>query len=214
MIPKLIHQIWIGNTQIPEIWRPHTKSWQRKNPEYQYILWDNSRIKRIDSDDYLSLNVHPAFLCDVFRYKLLSLFGGFYFDVDFDCMKPIDTWGYDFKNIDFFTIDYCGTTQNGLMASGKNSPISKRLYDEIPRHSVSQGNVYGPWWLDRVLKNFEYPENINIFMERKNVIRFLPEWYGASKTVNSTICTGNDVRHSTWYPSKLCPHENIINSQR
>ena len=43
-IPKIIHQIWIGN-KPPPINLMNT--WKEKNPDYEYILWnENEFIKR------------------------------------------------------------------------------------------------------------------------------------------------------------------------
>jgi len=214
MIPKIIHQIWIGDKPLPDIWKPLTKSWKDKNPEYQYILWDEQKLKPLDRYNYLSSKIQPTFVSDIFRYKLLHLFGGFYFDVDFNCLKPIREWEYDFDEIDFFSIEYGGTTQNGLMASSENSPVSQKLYNDIPRDRFLSGDVYGPWWLNKVLKETDHEEDVNIFIEVKNTGKFLPEWHGIPPSGNKNLYTANDSRYSTWYPSKFCPHTNIKNSDK
>ena len=43
MIPKTIHQIWIGPLDPPT---SLMNSWKIKHPDYKYILWDEDKIKR------------------------------------------------------------------------------------------------------------------------------------------------------------------------
>ena len=70
MIPKVIHQIWIGPNPIPEYW---TNTWSQyyleKNPEYQCKLWDN--------DNYLE---------ELNKYPILKMF---YEQLEFYCLRWI-----------------------------------------------------------------------------------------------------------------------------
>ena len=40
-IPKIIHQIWIGPKPRPHILMD---SWRLKNPDFEYILWNEAEI--------------------------------------------------------------------------------------------------------------------------------------------------------------------------
>ena len=42
MIPKIIHQIWIGPKSAPT---KFMDSWREKNPEFTYIRWNEEEIK-------------------------------------------------------------------------------------------------------------------------------------------------------------------------
>ena len=53
MIPKLIHQIWIGDNPLPRVWQDRPETWKQKNPEYVYKLWDNDSIRDIDDEGFL-----------------------------------------------------------------------------------------------------------------------------------------------------------------
>lgn len=129
MIPKIIHQIWIGKDRLPDLWEPFTRTWAINNPDYEYVFWNEDKIRNeIDDNNYLNIDsISTVFISDYFRYKILYQYGGFYFDVDFKCLQPIHKWEYDFMNIDFFCVDYVGTIQNGLMASKINSFINKHM---------------------------------------------------------------------------------------
>jgi mannosyltransferase OCH1-like enzyme len=44
-IPKIIHQLWIGNKPPPI---KFMNSWKEKHPNFEYIFWnENELIKRI-----------------------------------------------------------------------------------------------------------------------------------------------------------------------
>lgn len=85
-VPKLIHQIWIGNKPVP----PSTDAW-RKHAEangYTYRLWREADLEAqgIDADPIfrrmLEDGDYPGAV-DVARYFILSRLGGIYLDCDF-----------------------------------------------------------------------------------------------------------------------------------
>ena len=46
-IPKIIHQIWLGDKPKPEYYQRLKKTWLFYNPEYQYILWDDKKVEKL-----------------------------------------------------------------------------------------------------------------------------------------------------------------------
>ena len=40
-IPKIIHQIWIGNRQLPLKLQQYQETWKEQNPDWEYKLWTN-----------------------------------------------------------------------------------------------------------------------------------------------------------------------------
>ena len=43
-IPKIIHQIWIGNKPRPE---KLMDTWKEKNPDFEYKFWNEENLKDI-----------------------------------------------------------------------------------------------------------------------------------------------------------------------
>jgi hypothetical protein len=91
-IPKIIHQLWIGPKSAPLKWM---YTWQDKNPEWEYRLWDEKAImgtKWINQkhiDYYMSKGIwHGA--KDVCQYEILYNHGGCFFDADAECLQHID----------------------------------------------------------------------------------------------------------------------------
>ena len=47
-IPKIIHQIWIGEN-LPSRYADFQKSWRIKMPEYKYKMWNEDSILKLSS---------------------------------------------------------------------------------------------------------------------------------------------------------------------
>jgi len=95
-IPKIIHQLWLGDKPIPEHCKKFTEEMQKMNPDYEYKLWGNEVFEKIYKDDKYLQNYTSdpdlyrwAFICDRIRLLLLRDFGGIYVDAD---AKPIQSF--------------------------------------------------------------------------------------------------------------------------
>jgi len=90
-IPRILHQIWIqGEAAIPKRHRNKREMWARTHPEWQYVLWDDSKIRALiraympelekwyDDDD---LEAYAA-KADLARCLILFVHGGMYIDID------------------------------------------------------------------------------------------------------------------------------------
>lgn len=92
IIPKIIHHIWVGPKPPPLHWM---RSWVDKNPGWQYILWDNERIKarkfknQKHIDYYWERGIWHG-VADVARYEILLAFGGIMPGSDCECLLPIE----------------------------------------------------------------------------------------------------------------------------
>lgn len=92
MIPKIIHYIWLGGSPIPPSIQECIDSWKRHMPEYQYILWDDSRIQKFDST-FIKEAIQEkkwAFASDVIRLFALYEYGGIYLDTDVMVYQSFD----------------------------------------------------------------------------------------------------------------------------
>ena len=100
-IPKIIHQLWIGDKPIPKHIKEFTDEMPVINKGYECKLWGNEVFDHYSNDEYLksymkSPNVYKwAFICDRIRCLLLDEFGGIY--CDSDC-KPIQSFDLILNN--------------------------------------------------------------------------------------------------------------------
>jgi GT2 family glycosyltransferase len=191
-IPKIIHQLWIGNKPAPS---KFMQTWKDKHPDFKYIFWNEEEIKKRDLvfkcqekiDEIEEINGKA----DIMRWEILYKFGGIFLDADSICIEPIDDEllskkcfaGYEQEEV-----------RNGLIATGtmgfpKKHPLVKKAIKWILNNEVSQlkGNMMawqsvGPGLLTRMYNTGEF-NDVHIFPSYK----FLPihltglEYKGHSK---------------------------------
>ena len=86
-IPKIIHQIWIGNNQEP---KQYTNTWRNyiiQNKEYKYMFWDNKNVDTIlkqfpQLSKLFYVEKEWCGKADILRYMILYIYGGIYIDAD------------------------------------------------------------------------------------------------------------------------------------
>lgn len=101
MTPKIIHYVWVGDAPKPPIVLKCIESWKKFCPGWEIREWGNEILSKINNRYALEAAKHKkwAFVADYLRLKILSEFGGFYFDTDLELLKPID----EFVSNDFTT---------------------------------------------------------------------------------------------------------------
>ena len=153
-IPKIIHQIWLGEA-IPNKLYEYMDTVKANNPGYEYNLWTD-----VEADDFEFKNKELYNSCrnlgqksDILRYAILEKFGGIYLDTDFVCIKSFD----ELLHLDFFTgvaYDKEPTLFNGLIGCVPNHELIIDLND-IKQVSDRDGmdviKTTGPWYLTKKL---------------------------------------------------------------
>ncbi|MDD7182511.1 glycosyltransferase family 32 protein [Peptostreptococcus porci] len=91
MIPKKIHYVWVGKNEKTELVRRCIDSWRKYMPEYEIVEWNEENFDvnscRYSKEAYDSGKW--AFVSDYMRFKILSQYGGIYFDTDVELLKAI-----------------------------------------------------------------------------------------------------------------------------
>ncbi|KAI8844043.1 nucleotide-diphospho-sugar transferase [Chytriomyces cf. hyalinus JEL632] len=95
-IPRIIHQSWKTHDIPKDRFGNWDETWKLQNPEYKYILWDDTE------NEALIRNHYPWFLnqylsydrginrADAVRVFYMHKFGGVYVDLDIAAYKPLD----------------------------------------------------------------------------------------------------------------------------
>lgn len=99
MIPRLLHQLWLGPKPLPTREREWVTQMARLNPTWKHKLHGNELLSRYARDPYVSwlekeANSNPkewAFVADRLRVLLLRDEGGVYLDVDCEPVAPLDS---------------------------------------------------------------------------------------------------------------------------
>jgi len=92
MIPKIIHYCWFGGNPLPETALKCIASWRKYCPDYEIKEWNetNYDVRKIPYIAQAYDTKKYAFVSDYARFDILYEYGGIYFDVDVEVIKPID----------------------------------------------------------------------------------------------------------------------------
>ena len=91
-IPKIIHQIHLGDKPLSDQELKWQKTWRDYNPDWEFIFWNDERLKDIDiiNKNALKYCKSIASKVDIIRCEIIYKLGGLYVDTDFECLKSIN----------------------------------------------------------------------------------------------------------------------------
>jgi len=175
MIPKIIHQIWIGDRPAPMEW---TDTWSAMNSGWEYALWDNETAERIMQGSCLEHLYRQetrrkrgdsfAAAADYLRLEILYRFGGLYVDADTVCVRPIpeEVRSHDFVTCYLSEKHRPGRLSNGVMGCAPQHPLVLEMIDRLRRKPSRRGPAFrfsGPVHLTECAKAFDvkvYPSKV------------------------------------------------------
>ena len=133
IIPKIIHQIWIGPRKLPNNYKKWMNTWKIYNPEWEYILWDEDMINKLNLKNQLAYKAskNPGFKSDIARYEILNKYGGIYLDTDFQCLKSIPNNLLFYEFVSCIVFSFSPEIANGMIMSKPNSPLLKKIINSI-----------------------------------------------------------------------------------
>jgi mannosyltransferase OCH1-like enzyme len=153
VIPKLLHQIWLGEKPFP--YERERETWLRHHPAWEHRLWTEAELPAdLELREAANLLRQPAERADILRLELLHRLGGVYVDADFECLKPIDP----LLDADcFLGLLDSGRVSNAVIGCIPAHPLLARAMQEI-RPRTTYGPVdregTGPFLLERVRQDF------------------------------------------------------------
>ena len=142
MIPKIIHQIWGLKDPGPILPNllVYQKTWQEKNPDWTYQLWDRKSIEDLLvmypkwQKTFHALE-HWVEQCDFARYVIVYHYGGVYADLDTICQVPANQWtNYPglIVGLEADVNDY----DRAFHRLARNKQYCQWTFASIPRHPV------------------------------------------------------------------------------
>ncbi len=157
VIPRIIHQVWVGPDSMPQEFVDYRESWRRHHPEWEMRLWTEESLPRdlVRAEVYERLR-NPAERSDILRLEVLFRFGGVYVDTDIECLRPIDPL---LRDVDFFVNSgKGGNAHNAVIAAVPRHPILEQALREL--RPVTEFGLdkhgTGPQFLGALLR--EHPE--------------------------------------------------------
>lgn len=145
IIPPIIHQTWKTKSGLSDrhaLWRD---SFVEGNPGFSFPLYDDADNLALVAERAISLlPAYQAFPREIYRVDMvrvlyLFFFGGFYADLDFQCLKPFDK--------------YCAFP-NLLVGRMGTASRQENFEHEIPNALMASPPLDAFWlfYLNRILK--------------------------------------------------------------
>lgn len=161
MIPRLIHQAWVGTKPIPEREKQWCAQMREMNPTWDVRFYGNEILEIYSQDPYVRALQHLdkpwAFITDRLRMLLLQDHGGVWLDPDCLPVRPLDTllplWNGPATFVAAFRSPdrpevalHRGVTliDNTFLASARNSRMCQRILSLWrPQNVVVDGHAVG-----------------------------------------------------------------------
>ena len=154
-IPKIIHQIWVGDAEPHHAISTFQNNAEMEKHGWKHILWTDENISEFEliKSPVFREERDQACRADILRYEILYKYGGIFVDADSLLLNPnLDV----FLDHDFFScyenygagighgaINYDqNRIANGVIGCKKNNPILRDILDNI-EDSYRENRVHG-----------------------------------------------------------------------
>ena len=149
LIPKIIHQIWLGPSAIPQNYKYYLETWKKHHPNWEFKIWTE---KEILAENFTSMDLYQkarnyAEKSDIVRYEILYRYGGLYIDTDIECYSSFDELHHKYN----FYVNMEPPAVNKKRVSILNAMIGS-----VPNHPIfskALANIRNNW--DSIEENFE-----------------------------------------------------------
>lgn len=102
-IPKIIHQIWLGSP-VPESFIALQQSWIEHHigRDWLYKLWTDEDVVQMElyNQEFYDATDNYGVKSDILRWEIIYIYGGVYVDMDYECLRALDSFHYTY---DFYT---------------------------------------------------------------------------------------------------------------
>ncbi len=173
-IPHVIHQMW-HSYEVPEQFVPWIKSWIQQNPNFEYWFWTPNDIRQVVQERHHSLYLkmlddykQEVMKIEVGRYFVLHDLGGFYVDIDLECLRPLQKWvtekhqcvvsNQNFAHSHVLTEAKRVHVSNSFLACRPKHPfihmVVAALPDLIKQYPDSHNEATGAYFLDGIRQSY------------------------------------------------------------
>ena len=127
-IPKIIHLVWFGKKEYPELVKKCLKSWDDYLPDYEIKIWNENSfdvgVCPFVKEAYNSQKW--AFVSDYVRLWALYNYGGIYMDTDVEVVRPLDAF---LEHDAFSGFEAKDSIPTGIIGAAQNNEVIKMLLD-------------------------------------------------------------------------------------
>jgi mannosyltransferase OCH1-like enzyme len=158
VIPKIMHQVWLGPKPLPTQYLEWSKKLRELHPDWEYYLWTDADIHDLKLTHLLPLCVSYSSKSNVIRMEVVNTYGGIYCDMD---VEPLQSFDRLLSNEAFIGKESEKYVCNGFFGTTPNHPWLCRMIAELPQW-VHKSPPWGPTLFSRELTTdvTVYPEEV------------------------------------------------------
>jgi mannosyltransferase OCH1-like enzyme len=221
-IPKVFHQIWLGNLPPHPLMLEWRERWQLLHPTWQFWVWTEASDPHVltcgDESIFsgcwalLDAACHLAQRANMWRYQVVSRFGGIYLDTDLESLRPIDDL---VDQAEAFVVPRYGHRhtifESAFFGAIPGHRWTEELVRELPKQDPKISLSMGVDYLTSVTKR--HPEVV-VLSEEAILFKVPDDWAAAKREMRLpevTLCppfsNTRAIHHwsSLWYPSGFLP---------
>lgn len=169
IIPKMLHFIWLGE-KLPQKFFRLIQSWRAYHPSWKIIVWDDNQaesLEMVNKDRYRAASNFGT-KSDILRYEILYQLGGVYVDVDYECIRPLDSVLGSCALFAGFSNTEALELNNGLMGCIPRHFIVEKMINEIadgPITNLISGDVF-----DNIAKYLGSSNSVQLLSKGQDII--------------------------------------------
>jgi hypothetical protein len=88
---RIIHQVWVGDSEMPPLVRRWREDIERLHPAWEHRLWTESTIGQLPRSELLGQCLSQSSRANIVRLAVISVYGGIYLDCDCEVIRPLDS---------------------------------------------------------------------------------------------------------------------------
>lgn len=184
MIPKILHQVWVGGSPRPPDHIRYVESWRELHPDWEYRLWTDVEAAQLTLPVPYKSWTHFAAQANAIRIAAIYQFGGVYADCDTEFGKNFDKLT---AHRSFAVLQQPQFYCNGIFGSIAGEPFLKYMLDELPNY-VEHPSPWGPVLMTAAVKIHPPELLLPPYM-------FLPYMYGCPKQPVSDFPDAYSAHH-------------------
>ena len=149
-IPKIIHQIFFqGEAAVPKKYRFYHQTVLQNHPNWEHQFWDEAKARKFMEENYswflpiFDAYPHDIQRRDAIRYFILYHYGGFYIDMDVECLKPLDDLLADFELV----LSKLVVFSNAIMGSIPRHSLWLTVFEELQKRQDNSDNKTMPFYV-------------------------------------------------------------------
>jgi mannosyltransferase OCH1-like enzyme len=155
LIPRVFHQIWLGENKLPDHFQKWADRWLELNPGWTMQWWTDDHLPDIVNRYEFDNADKMAAKSDILRYEIIAKHGGVYIDADFEPLKPIESI---LRGVRSFQADELDDRPfNAIMGCAPADPFYQLAVELLPESIRAGGDIVettGPGFLKRCIADY------------------------------------------------------------